>query len=225
MVEVTMICNKLIDLGQDGRFRIDYYRGFVKGLKGPKDAFIKSEFENYNAKIFKLYKSHTKHEGHIEGVDRKRIISVNVFSGLSFKIGLAALVLVIVVFVFGFIRTKDGINEMQEKSKVKQPQSEKIMVPPSNQLKQAIKPVPVKKELSERWRISGIYHIGFRRMVLLTDGSVSFRLDLEKNCKAYTELECAYNGELVTRYSGHMAPITMGGLSASASQNDVRLKR
>jgi zona occludens toxin len=219
MVEVTLICSKMIDLGQDDKFRIDYYRGWVKGLKGPKDIFIKSEYETYKEQVFKFYKSHTKQDGIVESVDKKRIVNVNIFTGLSFKLGVAFLVLMLVLMAWGAGKTKEGLVEMQKKTIPKSNQPMK-QAPPVIDIKPVSSPSPQRqKTLSERWRISGIYHIGFRRMVLVTDEKVSFRMDLEKSCVRSVELECDFRGEIVTRYTGNVQPFRIAGISPIANDN------
>lgn len=228
MIEITLICCKMVDLGANNQFRVDYYRGFVKGLKGPKDAFIKSDYYKYDEKIFRLYKSHTKTNNAIESVDKKRLVSATIFSGLGFKIAVGFLVVCIVVVIWGVRRTVQGVDVMQNRSKaaaLNQPSlPASPAIPGGNKI--ASSPavpavVPAEKTLSERWRIAGFFHIGGqRKIVLISDGSHTFRVDRDKHCNFDgAEYECTIRGELVTRYSGFSESFLLSGISPVADQN------
>lgn len=228
MIEITLICCKMVDLGANDKFRVDYYRGFVKGLKGLKEAFIKSDYYKYDEKIFRFYKSHTKTDNAIESVDKSRLVSATIFSGLGFKFAVGFLIVCIVTLIWGFARTKKGIDAMQNRSKAVNPNESVLQalpaIPPGNKVVSPPAPpaaVPAEKTLSERWRIAGFFHIGGqRKMVLISDGSHSFRIDRDKHCKFDgAEYECIIRGELVTRYSGFVEPIMISGMSPVANQN------
>lgn len=201
MVETTIICTKLTAIGAKGHFRRDYYQGNIKGFIGPKNVFIRSDQCKYKPEIFELYKSHTLSTGNAQTIDNKGVVNATIFNGLGFKLGLGFLGFLIFGVFWGYNKTSADVAKMTAKKQPEQPASSNQAITPYTV--QATIQKPPKTQYSDSWRLVGVFTIGSGRMIALIDnGSDSVRIDYSK-CLNDIELVCEYEGEKITRFSGH----------------------
>lgn len=204
MTETTIICNKLTDLGQKNRFRRDYYRGAVKGFKGSKALFIKSDHGcKYQESVYQYYKSHTQSTA-ADGttVDNSGVVNATIFNSFGFKFGLAALFLLIIASVWGFRSTA---NSLADQTKSKAP-AEAV---PAMQKLAAVSsaspaPPPALKppQESSRWRLVGRFVVGLSiKFYLISDGNSSRRIS-PTDCKPGLTDVCMVDGDIVASYTG-----------------------
>lgn len=212
MVEQTIICSKLIDVGLTDRFRRDFYRGSIKGFSGVQSKFLDSEQCSYKPEVYQYYKSHTKSTvtGTVS-IDKRKVVNKTIFTSWGFRVGVIFLVLLLLVSWFSFSYTKTGIDKMKTNSKsspVEQKQHDSIQkryetIPGQTRRIEIVKPPEL--PLSERWRLSGIFgSVGGRFKVLITDGLVNVRLDYSTYCKTerFESTVCEFRGEQVASYTG-----------------------
>lgn len=112
LVETTVRMVKLVNLGFDKRFRVDFYSGAVTG---PKPPVSKREREIHGGKfkkeIYDFYKSHTLSETGFAGDETRTDKRFNILGGLSIKLGLIFIVIVSVYIYFGVDEVKKGYGQ------------------------------------------------------------------------------------------------------------------
>lgn len=211
MCETTILTTKLTDLGLKNNFRRDYYRGKIRGFTGKKDALIKSDLKcSYKKEIYQYYKSHTKSSGVVSADGGKGVIQASIFGSLGFKIGVGAVVFLIVSVFFLFKSTLSGVDELTNSNANSYIDSNSIehlnsdFVNSGQVVPSVYYPLePVIKE-STSFRIVGHLVIGQRpKFYLVSNGRLTRRLT-PKQCGYFDEgLRCEFRGEYITEYSGY----------------------
>lgn len=216
MIETTVVCTKLTDVGLSGRFRRDYYRGAVKGFVGPKQAFIRSDHARYEEKIWRYYKSHTKATAEVASIDQRRVVNATIFNGWGFRLGLGFLVAMVGLVIWSGIKTKSGIDRLRAVPE----HAPKPVAPAQRPVAPVAPPVQVHKE-SKRWRLSGNYRTpGAPPVAVITDGVVTRRLVNAKDCQWKNGIaeECEFQGEIVAAWTGRTADRSEDGALASVAR-------
>jgi zona occludens toxin len=205
MVETTIVCCKLTEVGKKNAFRRDYYRGVVKGFTGPKASFIRSDsYCKYQPTVYQYYKSHTKAEGDAHVIDNSGVVTATIFNGLGFKIGLGFLIFLILAIVYLSFRTKSGIEQMQKNKQTDVvPDSAALVAaaqPQTQKEQEPEKPKPPQE--SKRFRLTGRFVQGqVIKWFLVSDGSQTRRIEPAK-CQIGLNDVCLVDGEIVTAYTG-----------------------
>lgn len=211
MAQTTIICRKAIELGKPNYFRRDYYRGSVKGQKGSKDAFIRSDLGcSYKQEIYQYYKSHTKGDNKSSLVNNDILVKASIFSGFYFKALAFSLVFIILVIIYSVYNTSKGLD----KAVNKRPDTTVPLVesslkinqnPPLKQTAVSVQPVELPKPVeSKRWRLSGYFAVQTSvKYYTITDGNVSRRLS-PQNCHLdnFDGGVCVLDGEVIASYTG-----------------------
>lgn len=205
MVETTIVCTKLTAVGKKNSFRRDYYQGVVKGFKGPASSFIRADqLCKYQPTVYRFYKSHTKAAGNVQQIDNSGVVNATIFGSFKFKMGVVVFVLLIGLFTYSVIHTKQGIDKYTNKPQppTEQPQTATPSVAglaPNAQTQ--LSPPPPPKE-STRFKLVGRYISGqVIKFYLVTDGTKTRRIEPAK-CKIGLNDECLIDGEIVTAYTG-----------------------
>lgn len=200
MVETTIICTKLTSIGAKNNFRRDYYQGAVKGLVGPKMAFIRSDQCKYKPEVFNLYKSHTKSVGNAKAIDNKGVVNATIFNGLGFKAGLVFLICLIGLIYWSINRTVSGVDKIMKKEEptLDTTTTNTAVAVSGNQ--------PAPQIESKTWRLSGVINHGpgKPKNAMLTDGRKTIKIDYIRYCRKEVEELCEYRGEVITRYTGNV---------------------
>jgi zona occludens toxin len=223
MVETTIICNKLTEVGAKNRFRRDYYRGAIKGIDGPKSKFFHADHNcQYLPEIYKYYKSHTKSDGTVSKGGNSGIVNKTIFSSFKFRAGLFILFLCIVFSIYGFISTRDKLTVM---TKPKESQINPIpdagIVKPMPAVQPVLPSAPVVTD-SLRYRLTGRAVFDRRATFIVYDfeqkRSIRLGNSFCKYDKEFNNFSCNFQGHLITPYSGSppSAPIAL-----QFSQNQV----
>ncbi|OAI30064.1 hypothetical protein A1356_22500 [Methylomonas koyamae] len=205
MVETTIICTKLTEIGKKDAFRRDYYRGAVKGFIGPKTSFTRSDsYCTYKETVYRYYKSHTKATAEVTTVDNSGVVNVTIFNGLAFKLGAAFLVFCIITLIWSSYSAKQGIDKMTASKSATVPDaatSSAVSNAPSAPAPGAPPPPPAPKE-SKRFRLVGRYVQGQAiRWFTITDGHRTRRIE-PANCQISLNDSCLVDGEIVASYTG-----------------------
>lgn len=214
LVDTTYRAVKLDKVGAKNNYRVDVYSGGQKGPNYPKHV-ISSFMGKYKPDVYKYYKSHTKSETGLPGMERMVDNRGVIWKHPAVKYGLP---LAFLLFFFGLRSTLSFFNGGAAPKPVVSAQSEQprpgqAPPKPSAQFVEPVAkpaPVPLKPAPppppapSKMWRLvgysgnSGVYtfHLrhalhGSRRL-----GSQHCRLD------SLGEPECTIDGEMVTRWTG-----------------------
>lgn len=100
LVEKTFHMTKLTTVGMSKRFRVCVYHGAVTGQKPPKSRRESESYGTYKSSVYELYKSHTRAEGEVSGVDEAALDKrTNALRSPVFLVGAP---LVLILGVFGF---------------------------------------------------------------------------------------------------------------------------
>jgi zona occludens toxin len=73
LVEQTFLHTKMGHMGQEGRFRVDIYQASMTGVIGPVKQRIRESYGSYSSDVWDLYKSHTKSESAVKGINEKSV--------------------------------------------------------------------------------------------------------------------------------------------------------
>lgn len=202
MVETTIICTKLTAIGKKNTFRRDYYQGVVKGFKGPQSSFIRADqLCKYQPTVYRFYKSHTNAVGNAQHIDNSGVVNATIFGSFSFKLGLVVFLLMIAIFTYSVIHTKQGIDKYTNSpdQQHEQPQTTTTAIVTTEPIKPQAPPAP--KE-STRFKLVGRFISGQAiKYFLVTDGNKTRRIEPAK-CKLGLNDECLVDGEIVTAYTG-----------------------
>lgn len=236
MADVTIICNKLVELGAKNRFRRDYYRGAIKGIKGPKAAFFKSDHGcKYDSKIYRYYKSHTKGET-TGAIDNSGVVNASIFTGWGFRLGVAALAVLLALIFYSWRHTAEGVRRYtaSKPAPVAAPAA-----PPASSFAPAIVPVappplppppPPRPPNSKTLRICGYMSGsgadgGGAKVFLCQPGWHAISISYRHHCSTADdgEIDCLVEGERVTRLTGIRAAaavdaIASGGFEAASER-------
>lgn len=225
MIETTIICVQLNQVGANKKFRRDYYNGCVTGYVGPQQKFTKSEYSSYKPEVYRLYKSYTQAIGNIEQGAEKKILAATIFSGWSFKIMVVAVVVLFAAAACSAMSAKKGIskivddgkyngNASQEsvsKSEIKPASPAVVSVP-----KSVISDVP---RDSQVWRLVGYYRSPDKSFALLQSvGHARRRIDLKYCNEAVTE--CVKDKE---RFDNATGEARLAGMIENGASNQLDL--
>lgn len=229
MTDVTIICLKRLEVGAKNRFRRDYYRGAVTGFTGTKGAFIKSDHScKYKSDVYQYYRSHTKGNSLSGAINNEGVVDASIFGGLGFKLGLSALLLLVLVFVFAVRSTVRGVDRAVAKSAPapsplpvsSPPPPLPVVAPVATPV--AAPPVAVKKPPnSQLFRLCGVMRNDGRVIrVLVCAASYSLPID-PASCSFDSGVdECFVEGERVSRFTGvrsvSLDRLPVSGLSSAA---------
>ncbi len=215
LVDTTYRAVKLDKVGAKNNYRVDVYSQGQKGPNYPKTV-VSSFMGKYKPDVYKYYKSHTKSETGLPGMERVLDNRGVIWKHPAVKYGLP---IAFLLFYFGLRSTlsffnggaannsKPAVTAKASQSGQAAPglspvqSSPPVANPPSVPAKPAQPPPPAP---SKMWRLVGysanngvyLFHLrhaahGFRRL-----GSDHCRLD------SVGDPECMVDGELVTRWTG-----------------------
>lgn len=229
MVETTIICMQLQDVGATGWFVREYYTGAIKGCEsGPKEKLVNNERIKYQDFVYRYYVSNTQGTNKNVGPQGRKVVQQTVFSGWKFKAFVVSLVLVIVALIFSIRSTTTGMEDIKIKANAANSIQPAVLpvaptTPPSPAPVQVVAPssLPPPPELqpSKTWRVSGSVQVpGKPRLILITDGKATRRLLVGKQCTVDDgEILCTLGPEVIATWTGeHSRPFTMSPLATLA---------
>lgn len=206
LVDKTFVASKLDAVSAKTKYRIDVYQGAQKGPKYSKD-MISTFYGKYKPEIYQYYKSHTKSESGLAGMERAEDNRATVWKHPLVKYGLPV---AFIALFFGirsilgfFTSTKQPGVQTQTAPAIESkppPPVNTQPTPPSPPVQYQPPPRPPE---SKRWRLSGYIGSPYGK-VFLIENSKQGRLKLtERECvKRYGEYECLVDGEIVASYTG-----------------------
>lgn len=209
LVDTTYVAVKLDKVGAKSSYRIDVYAGSQKGPKYPKNV-VSSFFGKYKPDVYKYYKSHTKSETGLPGMERVIDGRATVWNRPYIKYGFPVAVILLIYGVGSLLKFFNGGMDHKPDGSVQHGQVVKHAPSPSPVLVQAA-PSSASVSLkvySKFWRVVGfsgfdghwVYHLqhavkGRRR---LSSGLCSGG--------EFGEPVCEVDGELVTSWTGIPSP-------------------
>lgn len=110
LVETTFRVTKLNSLGLSRGYRVDVYFGAVTGARPNPKNREREIFGKFTKEIYKYYKSHTKSETGGAGDETRVDKRYGVMGRLSIKVGVAAVVLILVFIYFGSQKVYKGFH-------------------------------------------------------------------------------------------------------------------
>jgi zona occludens toxin len=207
-IETTVINVKHLDLGVDTAYRRDYYRGAIKGQKGPTAAFIRSENGKYLPNIYQYYKTHMHSDGGSDvKPDESRIIKSSIWYSNKVRAGAVVLVLCLIGLFFSLRSTSDYVDSFKAKKKQPEQIAQTAKSSPVKTVSQTeTKPPKEKPKFSTTWKIAGVFYnyggTGKDRFIL-ADSNKNLRHIEGSHCKKVEyEDYCTVDDEIVTFFSG-----------------------
>jgi len=195
LIDQTVLTIKNNAAGSETTFNVAIYSGCIPSIDRPGEP-INSGFGRYKPEIYKYYKSHTKSENGLPGVEIRADKRGSIWNHWYIKY-LAPLCLV------GGIVGAYNLAQFFGQKKPAPAINQALPLPSNdNSTMQPTPSVPRPKD-SQNYRIVGTtYRAGFLH-VIYTDQSQRFRFTTPENCNI-TENgpECTIDGQFVTRYTG-----------------------
>lgn len=222
LVEKTYISRKLSAIGAKNHYRVDVYMGMVTGQKGPELKLTGVIRGRYKPEIYRFYKSHTKNEGTVAGVEEIADDRGVVWKHPLIMIGVPFGVIMVLVALFysgSFFSSFDEKHnhasvEAKAAAKTKEQLLAEVNARRAERGKPAIERVVQAGEvvevstadlrLSKRWRLVGmIQRENGTGQAIARDWDGNVRTIDLKMCK-FVEFvgECDVGDERVTNYSG-----------------------
>lgn len=213
MVETTVMCSQLQDLGATGWFVREYFTGPVKGCSGgPASLLVNNERVKYDDKVYRFYVSNTQGKDTSIGPQGAKVVQQTIFKGWKFRAAMALLGLMILGITVGAWKTKQGLNSSREAAKMQTapapvaapapPPAPVVPVAPVAPPPVVAPPVAVQPVPSERWRLAGVVRVPGKAVAMLSDGHKTRRIDYREHCREEAEISCTVSGELVASWTG-----------------------
>lgn len=208
MVETTVMCQQLQDVGATGWFIRSYYTGAVKGCdNGPASMLVNNERIKYRPEVFQYYVSNTQGVNTAVGPQGAKVVQQNLWTSWKFRAFVVALVVILITLVGSVWKTKKGLDKATEQAKPVLPAPVAAPAPPPPPAPVApppvvAPPVAVQPVPSERWRLAGVVRSPGGAVAMLTDGSRTRRIDYREHCRDGAETQCTIGGELVASWTG-----------------------
>ena len=209
MVETTILCVKLTEVGLMNKFRREYYSGVVRGFSGAKTKLIKKDHScTYDPNIYKYYKSHTL-SADTDNVDGSGVMNATIFGSLGFKIGVVVIVLLVIGIYFGVGSVSDDLKilttakedlpqEMVPRSSLNNMVSRTSFNTTDDQFNHSFS----EPQESPTFRLVGLFTDKTRiKYALITDGKFSRRID-PMLCKNKLQVVCVYKNQIVSHFTG-----------------------
>lgn len=212
MVETTVMCSQLQDVGAAGWFVREYFTGPIKGCSGgPASLLVNNERVKYEEKVFRFYVSNTQGTNTSVGPQGAKVVKQTIWGGWKFKLvagGLGVLILAIILAVW---RTSTGLDRHREQARMQTapapapapapvaPVAPTPLPPPVA----PVRPAPVAEPIpSEHWRLAGVVRTPTGTVAMLTNGRKTRRIDYRQHCQKGAEHHCTVAGELVASWTG-----------------------
>lgn len=216
MVETTVMCSQLQDMGATGWFIREYYTGPIKGCDGgPSEKMVNNERIKYEDKVYQYYVSNTQGTNKTAGPQGAKVVKQTIWGGWKAKAAGAIIFSVLVAVPLLTWKTSKNLDKLKDNSKAEIPKPEPAPVPtatpqplaptpiPAPIIPAPLPPKPPEPQPSKAWRVSGFTHIpGTSDLVHITDGKLTRRVLFAKFCVKAPDIECTINGELVARWTG-----------------------
>lgn len=223
MVETTVICMQLQDMGAAGWFIREYYTGAIKGCEsGPSEKLVNNERVKYDQKVYQYYVSNTQGTSKIVGPQGAKIVKQTIWGGWKAKSAALILLVVFLAVPFSLWKTKEGMDKIKEQAKAETHMPEPAKIEPATEPTPAVNPkpftppVPVQPQPptqpteppqpqpSKEWRLSGRYRARGPHMVMITDGQHTRRILESRYCKQEDgELVCTVAGQVIASWTGN----------------------
>lgn len=222
MVETTVMCSQLQDVGASGWFVREYFTGPVKGCSGgPASLLVNNERVKYDEKVYRFYVSNTQGKDTSIGPQGAKVVQQTIFKGWKFKAAVGVLGLMVMGLIAGVWKTNQGIQTSREAARMQAPSAPvaapalpapapvpvPVAPPPVVAPPVAVQPVP-----SERWRLAGVVRRPGGAVAMLTDGNRTRRIDYREHCREGAEISCTVAGELVASWTGPIDRAGQGGI-------------
>ena len=215
MVETTVMCQQLQDMGATGWFIREYYTGPIKGCDGgPSEKMVNNERIKYEDKVYQYYVSNTQGTNRTAGPQGAKVVKQTIWGGWKAKAAAAILIAVVLALPLLTWKTSKNLDKLKDNAKAQAPQPDPPPVtatpqpppvaplPPQPYIPPP-PPPPPEPQPSKAWRVSGYTHIpGAPDTVHITDGKLTRRLPFAKYCTQESEIICTINGEVVARWTG-----------------------
>ena len=218
MVETTVICMQLQDMGAAGWFVREYYTGAIKGCEsGPSEKLVNNERVKYEQTVYQYYVSNTQGTKTNIGPQGAKVVKQTVWGGWKAKAAGFILLAVLVALPFSLWKTKQGMDKIKEQSKasthLEPANPEPIHTQPAVNHHPFSPPVPVQPEPpppppqpepSKEWRLSGRYRAAGPAMVMITDGTHTRRIPQAKYCRDEDgDIVCTIAGQVIASWTGN----------------------
>lgn len=208
LIDQTVLTVKNNAAGSDKTFNVRIFPGCIPSLEKPGEEMT-SGLGRYKPEIYKYYKSHTKSENGLPGVEIRADTRGSVWNHWYIRY-VAPIVIVASIwgawFVYHFF-TGDAFDKTKKETVSQSipvnPESKPQSVPQSSQ-QQPLAPVAKPVE-SKRYRIVGSsYREGFLYVYIEDGQTKKFVTYAANDCKigGLNGPECTIEGQLVTQYTG-----------------------
>lgn len=228
LVDQTVITRKNTAAGSDKTFNMDIYPGCAKGLDNPGQS-ITGGFGRYKPEIYRFYKSHTKSETGLPGMEKRADNRGRFWNNPYFRY---VLPLIFASGVWGVYYTYTFFSgqKMQKKTQ-KQELQQSIQVHPQNQTKpklldnnqpvQSVQNKPEQPLKSMEWRITGVIYINKTSIIVYAENSTGQhrRLPVDDCDIMPSGVSCRFEGEEITPYTGQR---TAQNILATAAQSPMK---
>lgn len=199
LIDQTILTVKADKVGMANKYQVQIFSACIPSMDRPGEPNQKG-FGTYKAEVYKYYKSHTKSETGLAGIEIKADKRGSIWSHWYIRY-VAPIVLIAALwgswFTFNFFSggtLEPQTVEVQPVQPVPTVATAPAERPP---------PPPRQKPESKRFRVTGVvYHHGIQ-VVYVTDADGETRAIEAKNCEfGLNGAECQINGEIVTKYTG-----------------------
>jgi zona occludens toxin len=220
MVETTVICMQLQDMGAAGWFIREYYTGPIKGCdSGPSEKMVNNERIKYQDSVYRYYVSNTQGTNKLAGPQGAKVVKQTIWQGWKTKGAVLLLLIFLIALPLTLKKTSDGIERTKQQANASNNMAkppEPVMQPPTPPKPQLFSPPtpvqpepeqppasPKQPEPSKQWRLTGRYKANGPAMVLISDGTMTRRLPESRYCKKLDgELVCTIGDQVIASWTG-----------------------
>lgn len=213
LVDTTYRSVKLDQVGADGRFRVDIYRGAVTGQKPPKTQLTRSLYDKYEEEIYRYYKSATKSQAGNAGDESRADKRANIWRSPFILFALIAPIVCIpflLWYIIGMFSSGFGLVEeppAPEPVVLTNPPPPVVNPPPG--VVQVQQVTDSRPPMSGVWRIAGTMDWPSRDqakpVIILVSGVLGERYANPDDCEILSDginWSCVVDGFTVTAWTG-----------------------
>jgi len=222
LIDKLYVAEKLDAAGSASRYRVDIYQGYeVKAAK-----FIRSVFGRYKPEVYQFYKSHTKSESAVAGIEEKADKRATIWGNkyLLFAVPLAWVGVIWAGTALYRIYSHYQDKPAKVATVAEQPKTAPVPVQPRASVQRPPPPPPPPKveepKESTRWRIVGSHSDGAQSLVYMRSVTgARRRVPASKCTHDGVEWSCILAGEMITPWSGRTTLSAMGRAPQLAAEH------